>query len=75
MTLIELKESLHQKIEDISDEHVLEQVAAILDKKEEAFVLPEFMRAGIEQGRRDIENGDFITLENLEKKYEKWLNE
>jgi hypothetical protein len=28
---------------------------------------------GIRQGMEDIKNGDYITLEEFEKRYEKWL--
>jgi hypothetical protein len=34
MTLIELKKSLHEQIDGVTDEHLLEEVAAILKKKE-----------------------------------------
>ncbi len=75
MTLIELKKSLHEKIDGLNDQELLEQVAAIISKKKEVFIIPEHMLEGIRQGEEDIKNGDFITLEELEKKYEKWLKE
>jgi len=72
MTLIELKKSLHEQIEGANNPQVLEQVAAIL-KNEPVFIIPEHMKEGIRQGMEDIKNGDFITMEEFEKKYEKWL--
>ena len=74
MTLIELKKSLHEQIDGSNNPQVLEKVAEIL-KKENVFIIPEHMKEGIRQGREDIKNGDFITLEELEKQYEKWLKE
>ena len=75
MTLIELKESLHKKIDGLNDQQFLEYVDEIITNKEEVPVISQHIRDEIEQGRRDIENGDFITIEELKKKYEQWLNE
>jgi hypothetical protein len=75
MTLIELKKSIHEKIDDVTDEHLLEEVAAILTKNKEVFIIPEHMKAGIRQGQEDIKNGHIHTMEDFEKKYEKWLKE
>jgi hypothetical protein len=72
MTLIELKKSLHEQIDSSNNPQVLEKVAEIL-KKEKVFIIPEHMMEGILQGEEDIRNGDFITMEELEKRYEKWL--
>ena len=47
----------------------------IISSKDEVFIVPEHMKEGIRQGEEDIKNGDFITMEELEKKYEKWLKE
>jgi len=74
MTLIELKKSLHEQIDVSNNPQVLEKVAAIL-KEEAVFIIPEHMKEGIRQGEEDIRNGDFITLEEFEKKYEKYLKE
>jgi hypothetical protein len=75
MTLIELKKSIHEKIDGVNDEHLLEEVAAILTKNENVFIIPEHMKEGIRQGQEDIKNGRIHTMEDFEKKYEKWLKE
>ena len=75
MTLIELKKSLHEKIDRLNDESYLEMINDIISSKDEVFIIPEHMKAGIKQGEEDIKNGNFITLEELEKKYEKWLKD
>ena len=72
MTLIELKKSLHEQIDGSNNPQVLEKVAEIL-KKENVFIIPDYMMEGVLQGEEDIRNGDFITMEELEKRYEKWL--
>lgn len=73
MTLIELKKSIHEKIDDLNDQDFLEYVAAIISRKDEVFVIPEHMKEGIRQGKEDIKNGHFHTMEDFEKRYEKWL--
>lgn len=72
MTLIELKKSLHERIDVSNNPQVLEKVAAIL-KKEAVFIIPEHMKEGIRQGEEDIKNGRIYTMEDFEQKYEKWL--
>ena len=72
MTLLELKRSLHDKIDNLDD---LEMLNEIISVKDEVIIIPEFMKEGIQQGEKDIKNGDFYTMEDFEKKYEKWLKE
>jgi hypothetical protein len=75
MTLVELKKSLHEKIDGLNDQQFLEHVAVILNSKEEVFIVPTHMKEGIQQGKNDIKNGDVYTLEDFDKKYEKWVKE
>jgi predicted transcriptional regulator len=75
MTLIELKKSIHKKVDDLDDPDFLELVNTLIDNKGKVFEIPEEHLAGIEQGGQDIKNGDFITLEEFEKRYEKWLKD
>jgi hypothetical protein len=74
MTLIELKKSIHAKIDDVNDPDFLEMVN-LLKNKGKVFEIPEVHLAGIEQGKKDMKNGDFFTMEEFEKKYEKWLKD
>lgn len=74
MTLIELKKSLHEQIDISNNPEVLEKVAEILNQAK-VFIIPEHMKEGIRQGEEDIKNGDFHTMEEFEKKYEKWLKQ
>lgn len=75
MTLLELKKSIHEKIDHVNDEALLERIEAIIDSEEKVFIIPEHMKEGIRRGKEDIKAGRYITLEELEKKYEKWLKE
>ncbi|WP_448702120.1 hypothetical protein ACFGVR_07460 [Mucilaginibacter sp. AW1-3] len=75
MTLIELKKSIHQKVDDLNDRELLELVDALVNRKDEVFNIPEHMQAGIKQGIADIQKGDVFTMDDFEIKYEKWLKE
>lgn len=75
MTLLELKKSLHQKIDNLNDPAYLEMLESMIDQREKVFIIPEYMLEGIKQGEEDIKNGDIFTMEDFEKKYEKWLKE
>lgn len=75
MTLVELKKSIHQRVDDLNDRELLELVDAIVNRKDEVFIIPEYMKKGIRKGMEDIKKGDVFTMEDFEKKYEKWLKE
>jgi hypothetical protein len=72
MTLVELKKSIHEQVETANNPQTLEKVARIL-QKEKVFIIPEHMKEGIRQGEEDIKNGRIYTMEDFDKKYEKWL--
>lgn len=72
MTLVELKKSIHEQVETANNPLILEEVARIL-QKEMVFIIPEHMKEGIRQGEEDIKNGRIYTMEDFDKKYEKWL--
>jgi hypothetical protein len=74
MTLLELKKSIHEKIDHLDDETLLEQIDAIINSQEKKlFIIPEHMKEGIRQGKEDVKAGRIHTMEDFEKRYEKWL--
>ena len=74
MTLVELKKSIHDKIDKLDDPDYLDMLNTMI-YKDKVFAIPDHMKEGIRQGAEDIKNGDFYTMEDFEKKYEKWLKE
>jgi uncharacterized protein (DUF433 family) len=42
--------------------------------KEGVFIIPEYMKEGIRQGEEDIKNGRVHTIEELKKRYKKYLD-
>lgn len=75
MSIEKLKEQLHQKIDRLNDENILLAINTLIPTGEALFVIPDEWKAGIQQGKGDIEAGRFYTLQDFEKKYEKWLGE
>jgi predicted transcriptional regulator len=75
MTLVELKKSLHEKIEELNDPDYLEMLDTMISQKDEVFQIPEEHLAGIKQGEQDIKNGDFLTMKEFEQRYGKWLKD
>ncbi len=70
MTVVELKQSLHEKIDTLNDEAYLE----MLSEKEEVFIIPEHMKEGVKQGMDDIKNSRVHTMEDFEDGYKQYLN-
>jgi hypothetical protein len=75
MGIAELKEQLHKKIDDADDITLLGAINELLNPTDNAFQIPEKYLPGIEQGLQDYKNGDFITMEEFEIKYQKWLKD
>ena len=76
MTMIELKNVLIHRIAEINDISFLKAIKTILDSKTETKVLsltPE-QRAEIMASKKEIEQGLFISHEQLEKEVSEWLS-
>ncbi|MGZ3757163.1 MAG: hypothetical protein ACXVAY_17365 [Mucilaginibacter sp.] len=75
MTLVELKKSIHERVDNLDDPNFLEMLNNLISQKNEVFQIAEEHLTGIEQGIHDTKNGDVLSLEQLEKRYEKWLKD
>jgi hypothetical protein len=75
MTLVELKKSIHLRVDNLDDQDYLDMLNTMLYNKDEVFIIPENMKEGIKQGAEDIRNGDVYAMEDFERKYGKWLKE
>lgn len=76
MTTIELKKVLIHRISEINDISFLKAIKTILDSKTETEILSltAEQRFEILESRKEIENGQFIEQELLDKKVTNWLN-
>ena len=77
MTTIELKKTLIQRIVEINDISFLKAIKTILDfsTKEGKISLTPELRDEILSSKKEIEQGLFISDEELEKEVEAWLKE
>lgn len=73
MTLVELKKSIHKKIDDLNDLDFLELVNTLIHNKDKVFEIPDHMKQGIRQGVEDIKQGNVFTMEDFEERYSQWL--
>jgi predicted transcriptional regulator len=77
MSTSEIKNHLHQLIDSFDDKSLstANNMLNDLNEHKELFneELPPAAIAGIEAGLRDIENGDFITLDEFLKNKSKWF--
>jgi predicted transcriptional regulator len=82
MSTIELKSSLHNLIEDIEDKDILSAVYLLLAKQRNKAVvkdfwdeLPEYVKAGIEEGLAQSERGEGIphdkVMKQIKAKYQR----
>lgn len=73
----ELKNMLHESIENIDDESFLQTVKKILDRKyepEEEIKLNPHQQKRINEARKSINQGDYLTNEQADQLVAQWLN-
>ena len=75
MTMLELKSILIHRISVINDIRFLEAIKTILDEKAEdsVIVLTDEQKQEIIQSRKEINEGLFISNEELDKEIQAWL--
>ena len=74
----ELKSLLHESIENIDDESFLQTVKQILDHKyqpKKEVELSSHQKKRIDQAKKSIDQGDYLTNEQADQMVAKWLNE
>ncbi len=72
MNIEALKEILHQKIEGIDDEQLLEAVHVILSKNQKVFEIPATWKADIDEARMQYGNKQYYNEEEFQEKMKKW---
>ncbi|MDD2564581.1 MAG: hypothetical protein PHU27_10240 [Salinivirgaceae bacterium] len=78
MNVIELRSDIHNIIDNITDENILQAVKILLssnrvDKADWWETISEEERKEIEIGLAEAERGDVIPHEEVMEKYQKWL--
>lgn len=75
MTTVDLKKHLIQRISEINDSNFLEAIKTILDTKSSVISLTTEQREEIKQSKEQINQGIFMTQDQLDEEFEKWANE
>ena len=73
MKAIALKKYLVSKINLIDDDSVLDKIKEIVDKKETVYVLSDY-QLKLAKSRKQIEEGNFLTQDEMDKKVEELSN-
>jgi hypothetical protein len=77
MSTAELKNLLIHQIAAINDKTLLNSIKALIDTKSEKPIYqttPE-QRISIEEGEKQIERGEYLTNDQVEKEIDQWLKE
>jgi vacuolar-type H+-ATPase subunit H len=70
-----LQEILIQKISSTQDERILQEINRLLETglDEEIYQLTDEQKAGIEEAKEQIKNGQYLSNEDANKEVEEWL--
>lgn len=74
----ELKSFLHESIENIDDEELLQIAKSILDRKYEpdaTLKLNDYQKERLSKAKKSIQTGNYLTNEQADQIVTKWLNE
>ena len=76
MTTVQIKKAVIKKISEIEDKSFLEAINTILDLKTETKVLhlSKEIRNEIIASREEIQQGQFVKNDVLEKELDEWLS-
>ncbi len=77
MSTIELRKLLIEKIQLTNDNKLLEEASRLLEAEiddSNVYILNNKQKEVIDESRKQIANGEFLTDEDSNKKIDKWLN-
>ncbi len=74
-----LKSQLHEAVENIDDEEFLRSLALTIAMKyiptSDRVVISKEQRVALDRAKQQIENGNFVTLEQSNERADRWLKE
>ena len=76
MSTTELRKLLIEKIQLTDDNKLLEEASRLLDveiEEPDVYILNNKQKQAIEEGRKQIINGDYLTDEQSNKEIDEWL--
>lgn len=76
MSTIELRKLLIEKIQLTDNDKLLEEASRLLEvelEESDVYILNDKQKAAIEEGRSQINAGEYLTDEQSNKEIEEWL--
>ena len=77
MSTIELRNLLIKKIQLTDDDKLLEEASRLLDveiEESDVYILNDKQKQAIEEGRKQMSEGKYLTDEESNKEMDEWLN-
>jgi predicted transcriptional regulator len=77
MSTIELRKLLIEKIQLTDDDKLLEEASRLLEvdiEESDVYILNDKQKEAIEEGRKQIINGEYLTDEESNKETDEWLS-
>jgi predicted transcriptional regulator len=77
MSTIELRKLLIEKIQLTDDDKLLEEASRLLEVEiveSDVYILNDKQKMAIEEGRKQIINGEYLTDEESNKEIDEWLS-
>ena len=77
MSTIELRKLLIEKIQLTDDDKLLEEASRLLEVEiveSDVYILNDKQKMAIEEGRKQIMNGEYLTDEESNKEIDEWLS-
>ncbi|MEP6556569.1 MAG: hypothetical protein ABJB11_23645 [Ferruginibacter sp.] len=76
MSTIELRKLLIEKIQITNDDKLLEEASRLLEveiEESEVYILNDKQKEAIDEGRKQIVKGEYLTDEESNKEIDEWL--
>ena len=77
MSTIELRKLLIEKIQLTDDDKLLEEASRLLEveiEESDVYILNDKQKEAIEEGRKQIVKGEYLTDEESNKEIDEWLS-
>ncbi len=73
MSTVEIKEVLHNHINSIDNENLLQRILDLVNEENQTYELSEEQKRRILKGKQEISEGKFKTHEQVKKEVREWL--
>jgi len=76
MTKVELKNKLKEKIEEMEDIALIEEILGVIEiENDQVYVLNKEQKKAIDKAQKQFENGEYFTNDEVIERTKQWLGE